>query len=94
MPTRMQYSSIVELVGPLGPVGTLHPGEDGPGLCPIGLTIGLLPVAASGHEGSDDCVANMGLVSLYRRGLYALNVMLLVQYDSRRIVIVSSWGDV
>ena len=25
---------------------------------------------------------------------YALNVMLLVQYDSRRVVIVSSWGDV
>ena len=25
---------------------------------------------------------------------YALNVMLLVQYDSRRVVIVISWGDV
>ena len=46
MPTRMQYSSIVELVGPLGPVETLFPGEHGPGLCPIGLTVGLLPVAA------------------------------------------------
>ena len=46
MPTRMQSSSMVELVGLLGPVGTLLPGEDGPGLCPIGLTVGLLPVAA------------------------------------------------
>ena len=26
--------------------GTLLPGEDGPGLCPIGLTVGLLPVVA------------------------------------------------
>ena len=25
---------------------------------------------------------------------YALNVMLLVQLDGRRVVIVSSWGDV
>ena len=25
---------------------------------------------------------------------YALNVILLVQYNSRRVVIVSSWGDV
>ena len=46
MLTRMRYSSIVELVGPLGPVETLLPGEHGPGLCPIGLTVGLLPVAA------------------------------------------------
>ena len=30
MPTRIQYSSIVELVGPLGPVETLLPGEHGP----------------------------------------------------------------
>ena len=30
----------------MGPVGTLLPGEDGPGLCPIGLTVGLWPVAA------------------------------------------------
>ena len=44
--TRMQSSSIAELVGPLGPVGTFLLGEDGPGLCPIGLTMGLLPVAA------------------------------------------------
>ena len=28
------------------PGGTLLPGEHGPGLCPIGLTVGLLPVAA------------------------------------------------
>ena len=40
LPTRMH------LVGPLGTVGTLLPGEDGPGLCPIGLTVGLLPVVA------------------------------------------------
>ena len=42
------------------------------------------------------CVANADLVSLYSAGIvdYALNVMLLVQYDSRRIVIVSSWSDV
>ena len=46
MLTLMQSSSINDLVGPLGPVGTLHAGEDGPGLCPIGLTVGLLPVAA------------------------------------------------
>ena len=46
MPTRIQYSYIVELLGPLGPVETLLPGEDGPGLCPIGLTVGLLPGAA------------------------------------------------
>ena len=46
MSTRIQYSSIVELVGPLGPVETLLPGEHRPGLCPISLTIGLLPVAA------------------------------------------------
>ena len=46
MPTRIQYSSIVELVGPLGPVEMLLPGEHVPGLCPIGLTVGLLPVAA------------------------------------------------
>ena len=46
MPTRIQYSSIVELLGPLGPVETLLPGEDGPGLWPIGLTVGLLPGAA------------------------------------------------
>ena len=46
MPTRIQYSSIVELLGPLGPVETLLPGEDGPGLCPIVLTVGLLPGAA------------------------------------------------
>ena len=46
MPTKMQSSSLVELVGPLGPVGTLLPGEDGPGLCPIGLTFGLWLVAA------------------------------------------------
>ena len=46
MPTRIQYSSIVELLGPLGPVETLLLGEHGPGLCPISLTVGLLPVAA------------------------------------------------
>ena len=46
MPTMIQYSSIVELVGPLGPVETLLPGKNGPGLCPIGLTVGLLPGAA------------------------------------------------
>ena len=46
MPTRIQYSSLVELIGPLGPVEMLLPGEHGPGLCPIGLTVGLLPVAA------------------------------------------------
>ena len=58
MPTRIQYSSVVELLGPLGPVVTLLLGEDGPGLCPISLTIGLLPgggCSASGREGSDDC---------------------------------------
>ena len=27
-------------------MGTLLPGEDGPGLCPIDLTAGLLPIAA------------------------------------------------
>ena len=42
----MQSSSIVELVGLLGHVVTLLPGEDGPGLCPIGLPVGLWPVAA------------------------------------------------
>ena len=46
MPTRILYSSIVELVGLLGPVETLLPGEQGPRLCPIGLTVGVLPVAA------------------------------------------------
>ena len=46
MPTKMQSSSIVELVGPLGPVGMLLPDENVPGLCPIGLTMGLWPVAA------------------------------------------------
>ena len=45
MPKRIQYSSIIELVGPLGPVETLLSGEHGPGLCPIGVTVGLLPVA-------------------------------------------------
>ena len=34
MPTRIQYSSVVGLVGPLGPVETLLPVEHGPGLCP------------------------------------------------------------
>ena len=46
MPSRIQYSSVVELLGPLDPVVTLLPGEDGPELCPIGVTIGLLPGAA------------------------------------------------
>ena len=46
VPTMMQSSSIVELVGPLGPVVTLLPGEVGPGLCPVGMTIGLWPVVA------------------------------------------------
>ena len=46
MPARIQYSSIIEFLGPLGPVETLLPGEDGPGLCPISLTVGLLPGAA------------------------------------------------
>ena len=51
LPMRMQSSSIAELVGPLGPVGTLLPGEDGPGLCQIGLTVGRLPVAAVSASG-------------------------------------------
>ena len=38
-----QTSSIVGMVGPVGPVGTLVPEEDGPGLCHIGLPVGLLP---------------------------------------------------
>ena len=40
-------------------------------------------------------VANEGLV-LYIGGDYGLhlNVVLLVQYVSRRVVMVSSWGDV
>ena len=31
------------MVGPVGPVRTLIPEEDGPGLCPIGLTLDLSP---------------------------------------------------
>ena len=40
---NIMYNSIIEMVGPVGPVGTLIPEEDGPGLCPIGLTAGLWP---------------------------------------------------
>ena len=46
IPTRRQSSSIVEFVGPLGLRGTLLPGEDGPGLCPIVSTNDLLLVVA------------------------------------------------
>ena len=46
MPMRIQYSYVVELLGLLGPVETLLPGEEGPGLCPIVLTAGLLPGVA------------------------------------------------
>ena len=65
MPTRMQYSSIIELVGPLGPVETLR--EHGPGLCPIGLTIGLLPVAAVPLSAvRDPKIAQSPVEGLYR----------------------------
>ena len=58
IPTRVQSSSIVEFVGPLGPGGTLLPGEDGPGLCPIVPTDDLVSVAAvplPGREVSGYC---------------------------------------
>ena len=56
MPTRIQYSSSVELLGPLGPVETLLLGVDWPGLCQIVLTIGLLPgVAVPLPVVSDPC---------------------------------------
>ena len=47
------------------------------------------------HWCMSPCVANEGLV-LYIGGDYGLhlNVVLLVQYVSRRVVMVSSWGDV
>ena len=42
------------------------------------------------------CVANVGFGIIILEGIvdYALNVMLLVQLDGRRVVIVSSWGGV
>ena len=46
VPTRMLSSSVIEYAGPLGPVGTLLPGEDGSGRCPIVPTGGLLSVVA------------------------------------------------
>ena len=46
VPTRMLSSSVFEYAGPLGPVGTLLPGEDGTGLFPIVQTGELLSVVA------------------------------------------------
>ena len=42
----MQSSFILECADPLGPVGTLLPGEDGTGLCPIVPTDEMLSVVA------------------------------------------------
>ena len=64
MPSRIQYSYIV--VWALGTVETLLPGEHGPGLCPIGLTVGLLPavrdpmIALSPVEGLERDCAEVG----------------------------------
>ena len=46
IPTRMQSLFILQCADPLGPVGTLLPGEDGTGLCPIVPTDEMLSVVA------------------------------------------------
>ena len=46
LPTRMLSSSDFECAGPLGPVGTLPPGDDGAGLFPIVPKSELLSVVA------------------------------------------------
>ena len=67
MPTRVQSSSIVEFVVPLGPGGMLLPGEDGPGLGPIVPTDGLVPVAAVPLPAmSDPIIAQSSVEGLVR----------------------------